>query len=71
MKDSIFYYIIVGVLSILISDFTSHFFTPKKTTDYQFNIIKNTDSLKMYDGDRFVGTAKWDEIDSLIVNDNK
>lgn len=41
------------------------------THEYQLDIIDDT--LELYDGDRHVGTVKWDTgapLDSLIIDDN-
>lgn len=40
-------------------------------TSYQFNIIHMTDSIKVYDGSRYVGTCIDNNLDSLLIQDNQ
>lgn len=40
-------------------------------TSYQFNIIHMTDSIKVYDGSRYVGQCAEKDLEQLILNDNQ
>lgn len=42
-----------------------------KATSYQFNIIHMTDSIKVYDGSRYVGQCAEKDLETLIINDNQ
>lgn len=45
--------------------------TPKApATSYQFNIVHMTDSIKVYDGLRYVGQCKANQLWKLILKDN-